>query len=53
MGLKERIIKAENKVENKAGTTAEEAFRKIMDNISKNCVPLAHVHEKLKKSRCA
>jgi hypothetical protein len=57
MRLKERIIKAETKVENKTGTSSEEAFRRIIDDISKNCIPLAHVHEayrkQFKKSRCA
>jgi hypothetical protein len=43
MGLKERINKVEGKVENKTGTTAEEAFRKILDDIAKNWTPLAHV----------
>lgn len=43
MSLKERITKVETKVENKTGTSGEEAFRKILDDISSNCIPLAHV----------
>lgn len=57
MSLKERINKVETKVEDRSGTSGDEAFRKILDHISKNTQPLAHVHEayrkQLKKSRCA
>jgi hypothetical protein len=57
MGLKERINKVETKVEDKSGTSGDEAFRKILDHIAKNTQPLAHVRnaylKQSKKSRCA